>query len=81
MDMRIPPAAFGKPQAFHHRWTWRFGRALAWLCGGRRATTMQEIPRDGPAVVVAPHLSFFDALFLYALLPRPSRFFASTSLI
>jgi len=77
MGLKIPLTAFGRPLTVPHRWFWRFGRVVAWLCGGRRATAMREIPREGPAVVIAPHLSFFDALFLHALLPRPSRFFAA----
>ena len=77
MGLKIAVASFGEPLTFCHQLAWRLAQAVAWLCGGRRATPMPEIPSVGPAVVIVPHLSFFDALFLHALLPRPSRFFAA----
>lgn len=74
MDLKIPLPAFARPLAPYHWWFWRLGRIIAWLSGGRHATGTQVIPRTGPVVVIAPHLSFLDALFLAAALPRPSRF-------
>ncbi len=77
MTWKVPLNAYGKPMAWYHRWLWRCSRVVARLLGGPRAPTGDPIPRDGPVVVIAPHLSFFDPLFLHAALPRPSRFLAA----
>lgn len=77
LSLWVPLSAFGKPLAFYHWWLWRVSRVLAWLCGGPRVTAADALPQKGPAVVIAPHLSFFDPLFLLAALPRPSRFVAA----
>lgn len=43
-----------------------------------RAEGMEQLPRTGPAVVIAPHMSFSDSFFfLYTALPRPVRFLSS----
>ena len=78
MRLKVPLHYFGKPLAWYQRWFWHVGRIVVWLLGGRRDPSMDTIPLQGPAVVVAPHLSFLDPLFLAAALPRPSRFIAAS---
>jgi 1-acyl-sn-glycerol-3-phosphate acyltransferase len=78
MSLKIPLHSFGRPLAWYHRWFWHVGRIVVRLLGGRRDPSMDTIPLQGPAVVVAPHLSFLDPLFLAAALPRPSRFIAAS---
>src|SRR5574341_1006773 len=78
MSLKIPLRSFGRPLAWYHRCFWHVGRIVVSLLGGRRDSSMDTIPLRGPAVVIAPHLSFLDPLFLAAALPRPSRFIAAS---
>jgi 1-acyl-sn-glycerol-3-phosphate acyltransferase len=53
----------------------RFAAFLLTRCSYRfRVVGEQHIPVDGPAVVVANHVSFVDAILLMAASPRPIRF-------
>jgi 1-acyl-sn-glycerol-3-phosphate acyltransferase len=53
-------------------------RFVAWVASRivyrYRVTGEQHIPADGPAVLVANHVSFVDAVLLMAASPRPIRF-------
>lgn len=54
---------------------WRF---VGWIAVHTlyrvKAKNIEEIPLDGPALIVANHTSFADAVVLAAAIPRPVRF-------
>lgn len=73
----MPLERFGGALRWYHRSTWRVCKVVRWMLR-IRATGMDSIPRNGPAVVIAPHLSYSDSFpCLYSSLPRPPRFLAS----
>jgi len=77
MTLTIPVRKFGRPLRWFHRGVWRLARNVRWLFR-MRVEGMEAIPRRGPAVVIAPHVSYSDSFpYLYAALPRPPRFVAS----
>lgn len=41
-----------------------------------RVTGLENVPAEGPYILAANHLSFFDSVLLQALCPRPVAFFA-----
>jgi len=53
-------------------------RLLAWLLVNTiyrlREQDLHNIPETGPAVIVSNHVSYVDAVILYAVVPRPVRF-------
>jgi len=77
LTLRIPPHRYFVPLRWHHRLLWRIASVL------RRAYPLrvegaERLPRTGPVVVIAPHMSFSDSfLFLYPALPRPARLLSS----
>lgn len=78
MALTVPRRWFGGPPRWHHRAVWLLTRALRPLFR-IRVEGADKLPRTGPAVVIAPHMSYCDSFpFLYSALPRPSRFLAST---
>jgi 1-acyl-sn-glycerol-3-phosphate acyltransferase len=78
MTLTVPRSWFGGPPRWHHRAIWLISRAFRPLLR-IRVDGADKLPRTGPAVVIAPHMSYCDSFpFLYAALPRPSRFLAST---
>ncbi len=50
------------------------------ISGGFRATGREHIPKQGGALLVSNHLSFWDVFILGALLPRPLNYVARSSL-
>lgn len=59
-------------------------RFLSWVLVGTmyrvRTAGTERIPATGPAVIVANHVSFVDALVLMAISPRPIRFVMDLSI-
>lgn len=53
-------------------------RFIVWVCMSlvyrARATGLEHIPEEGPAVIVCNHVSFVDALILMSVIRRPIRF-------
>lgn len=75
--LKVPPRRFGAPLSWYHRLVWRIAGLLR-LAYPLRVEGAERLPRTGPAVVIAPHMSFSDSvLFLYPALPRPARFLCS----
>lgn len=73
----IPKNAFGAPLRWYHRVPWLLAK-VSRLLFPLRVEGGHLLPRTGPAVVIAPHMSYSDSLpFLYASLPRPLRFIGS----
>jgi 1-acyl-sn-glycerol-3-phosphate acyltransferase len=74
MTLVIPKSRFGTPQRWYHRLGWVLFRALRHACP-LRMEGAELLPRAGPAVVIAPHMSYSDSVaILYPVLPRPPRF-------
>ena len=48
-----------------------FLRSMLFLRYNLKAIGLENIPKDGPVLVVSNHLSWFDGFFLAATLPRP----------
>jgi len=75
--LKVPIQRFGAPLRWYGRLLWRVANVV------RRAYPLrvegaERLPRTGPAVVIAPHMSYSDSyLFIYAALPRPVRFLSS----
>jgi 1-acyl-sn-glycerol-3-phosphate acyltransferase len=77
MKLIIPKNRFGGLQTWHHRLLWRIAKALR-LAIPVRIEGADRLPRTGPAVIIAAHMSFSDAFpFLYITLPRIPRFIGS----
>lgn len=75
--LKIPPHRFGAPLRWYHRLLRRIAGLLR-LAYPLRVEGAERLPRSGPVVVIAPHMSFSDSvLFLYPALPRPARFLCS----
>lgn len=55
-----------------------FLRLLSWLLMHSvyriKKVDLDKIPKDGPALIVCNHVSFFDPPILLGILPRPARF-------
>lgn len=74
MKLIVPKSRYGGPLTWYNRLLWRIAKALR-LVYPVRIEGAERLPRTGPAVVIAPHMSFSDAFpFLYITLPRPPRF-------
>jgi 1-acyl-sn-glycerol-3-phosphate acyltransferase len=77
LTLKVPVERFGAPLRWYGRLLWRLASVV------RRAYPLrvegaERLPRTGPAVVIAPHMSYSDSyLFIYAALPRPVRFLSS----
>lgn len=77
ITLKVPIRRFGAPLRWYGRLLWRTASVL------RRAYPLrvegaERLPRTGPAVVIAPHMSYSDSyLFVYSALPRPVRFLTS----
>ncbi|MDA8141016.1 MAG: 1-acyl-sn-glycerol-3-phosphate acyltransferase [Desulfobacteraceae bacterium] len=69
------------PGSFKHR----ILRAIAWFLTHLpyrvRCAGAERIPAQGGAVLVCNHVSYLDALFIYAASPRPMRFVMHTDYI
>jgi len=77
LTLKIPPHRFGGSLRWYHRLAWLLARVLR-VAYPLRIEGAERLPRSGPAVVIAPHMSFSDSfLFLYPALPRPARFLCS----
>lgn len=77
LTLKIPPHRFGAPLRWYHRLVWKIAGLLR-LAYPLRVEGAERLPRTGPAVVIAPHMSFSDSfLFLCPALPRPARFLCS----
>lgn len=77
MSLSIPRRRFYGPPRWHHKVVWLIARSLRRVFR-IRVSGIEKLPRNGPAVVIAPHMSYGDSFpFIYAALPRPSRFIAS----
>jgi 1-acyl-sn-glycerol-3-phosphate acyltransferase len=59
-------------------------RAMFWvfthLVCRYRVTGLERVPPDGPLLIVANHLSFYDPLLLGVVLPRRAWFFAKSEI-
>jgi 1-acyl-sn-glycerol-3-phosphate acyltransferase len=74
MKLIVPKSRFGAPQTWYNRMLWVIAKALR-LVYPVRIEGAERLPRTGPAVVIAAHMSFSDGFpFLYITLPRPPRF-------
>lgn len=77
LNLKIPPHRFGAPLRWYHRLAWLLAQVLR-VAYPLRVEGAERLPRSGPAVVIAPHMSFSDSfLFLYPALPRPARLLSS----
>ena len=56
---------------------WLLMRVIG-LCFGFRSQGLENFPKNGPCLVIAPHVNFMDPLFLIATLPRPPHFIADS---
>lgn len=43
-----------------------------------RSKNLDKLPREGPLLILAPHVNFLDPVFLLGTLPRPPRFIADS---
>ena len=81
MTLTIAKHRFGGPLTWYHRLCWVLGKSFR-LAYPLRVEGTDRLPRSGPAVVIAPHMSFSDAFpFLYAALPRPPRFLGTAFIL
>ena len=78
MLLTVPKNRFGTPLRWHHRVVWRCLRTLR-LSYPLTVGYSERLPLDGPALVIAPHMSYSDSLpFLYTSLPRTTRIIGSS---
>lgn len=74
MKLIVPKNRFGAQLTWYHQLLWWVAKALR-IAIPVRIEGADRLPRTGPAVVIAAHMSFSDAFpFLYITLPRPPRF-------
>lgn len=65
--------------AWYRAVQWFFSTVMASTCG-LRATGRENVPAEGPAMLVSNHLSHLDVLVLGILLDRPLNYVARSSL-
>src|SRR5205807_449839 len=56
------------------------GKILFGVCVGARVTGLEHVPREGPLLVVANHLSYLEPPLLATVLPRRITFVAAHEL-
>jgi 1-acyl-sn-glycerol-3-phosphate acyltransferase len=77
LNLKVPEQRFGAPLRWYGRMLWRVA-SIVRRAYPLRVEGAERLPRTGPAVVIAPHMSYSDSyLFIYAALPRPVRFLSS----
>lgn len=63
-------------------WTMRFVlRLILFPRYGHRSVGLEHVPRRGPALLVANHITWLDGFFLAAWFPRPGKALANASYI
>lgn len=74
------PAALAEVVRFHRRWAPWVQRGLRpWV--RLRAEGAEHLPAQGPALVLANHVSFLDPILLNCASPRPIQFMATQALL
>jgi 1-acyl-sn-glycerol-3-phosphate acyltransferase len=81
MTLTIAKQRFGAPLRWYHRLTWQLCKVLR-LAYPLRVEGADLLPRTGPVIVIAPHMSFSDSFpILYNALPRPPRFLGTAFIL
>ncbi len=73
------PAAAEAPASLplRHRMAAAIFRALLWILADYKAEGIENIPRQGSAMLLANHLDTLDAPAIFIILPRPTTVFAA----